>query len=35
VQVAQIGRITAKGSAEFLDPDNRPLRFARASFSHF
>lgn len=35
VRVTEIGRITANRGAEFLGPDNRPLRFARASFSHF
>jgi thiamine-monophosphate kinase len=35
VNVTEIGRITVNKGAEFLDPDNRPLRFARASFSHF
>jgi len=35
VDVTEIGRITADKAVEFLGPDSRPLRFARASFSHF
>jgi thiamine-monophosphate kinase len=35
VPATGIGRITAGTGARFLGPDNRPLRFARASFSHF
>ena len=35
VPATGIGRITARTGARFLGPDNRPLRFARASFSHF
>ncbi|MEZ5787279.1 MAG: thiamine-phosphate kinase [Xanthobacteraceae bacterium] len=36
VPVTGIGRIGAgAGSARFLDADGRPLRFARAAFSHF
>ena len=35
VPVTEIGRITAGQGARFLDADGKPLRFARASFSHF
>jgi len=35
VPATAIGRITAGMGAKFLGPDNRPLRFARTSFSHF
>ena len=35
IPVAAIGRVTAGTGARFLGPDNRPLMFARASFSHF
>jgi thiamine-monophosphate kinase len=35
VPVTVIGRVTAGKTARFLGPDGRPLRFARASFSHF
>jgi thiamine-monophosphate kinase len=35
VSVTEIGRITAGSGARFLDADGNPLRFARASFSHF
>jgi thiamine-monophosphate kinase len=35
VPVTSIGRVTAGKAARFLGPDGRPLRFARASFSHF
>jgi thiamine-monophosphate kinase len=35
VPATGIGRMTAGTGARFLGPDNRPLRFARASFSHF
>ena len=35
VSVTEIGRITAGSGARFLDADGKPLRFARASFSHF
>jgi len=35
VPVAAIGRVTAGKATRFLELDGRPLRFARASFSHF
>jgi thiamine-monophosphate kinase len=39
VPATAIGRITAgtgaRSGVRFLGPDNRPLRFARNSFSHF
>jgi thiamine-monophosphate kinase len=35
VSVTEIGRVVAGRSARFLGPEGRPLRFARASFSHF
>jgi thiamine-monophosphate kinase len=35
VPATAIGRITAGARARFLGPDNRLLRFARTSFSHF
>ena len=35
VNVTEIGRVTAGKGVRFLDANNRPLRFARASFSHF
>jgi thiamine-monophosphate kinase len=35
VPATGIGRITTGANAKFLGPDNRPLRFARTSFSHF
>jgi thiamine-monophosphate kinase len=39
VPATGIGRITtgtgARSGVRFLGPDNRPIRFARASFSHF
>jgi len=35
VPATGIGRITAGTGAKFLGPDNRPLRFAHISFSHF
>ncbi len=35
VPATGIGRITAGTDTRFLGPDNRPLRFARTSFSHF
>jgi thiamine-monophosphate kinase len=35
VLATSIGRITAGTGAKFLGPDNRPLRFAHISFSHF
>ena len=35
VPVTAIGRVTAGRAARFLGLDGQPLRFARASFSHF
>jgi thiamine-monophosphate kinase len=35
VTVTEIGRVVAGGEVRFLAPGGRPLRFARASFSHF
>jgi thiamine-monophosphate kinase len=35
VPVTAIGLVTTGNAARFLGPDGRPLRFARASFSHF
>jgi thiamine-monophosphate kinase len=35
VPVTAIGRVTAGKAVRLLGPDGRPLRFARASFSHF
>ena len=36
VPVTEIGRVTARARAPGSSaPDGRPLRFARASFSHF
>lgn len=35
VPVTAIGRVTVGRAARFLGPDGQPLRFVRASFSHF
>jgi len=35
VQVTEIARVIPGQGAQFLDADGRPLRFKRASFSHF
>jgi thiamine-monophosphate kinase len=35
VPVTAIGRVTTGKAARFLGPGGLPLRFARASFSHF
>lgn len=35
VRVTEIGRVTAGSTARFLGGNGAPLRFARASFSHF
>jgi thiamine-monophosphate kinase len=35
VNVTEIGRITTGSDARFLDADGKPVRFARAAFSHF
>jgi thiamine-monophosphate kinase len=35
VAVTEIGRVTAGRGVRFLGPGGKPLRFARASFSHF
>jgi thiamine-monophosphate kinase len=35
VRVAEIGRVTRGQGARFLGENGKPLRFARASFSHF
>jgi hypothetical protein len=35
VRISAIGRVTVGPGVRFLDANGRPLRFARASFSHF